>query len=120
MKAKFWPLVLLFLWGLAPAVLAQSPTPTPAAAPVPTPTPISVLIVTPVVTPAPPSPWPAEVEKAIAFGRALWDTFGWWVILILLGFGLYALARLVGKELFATWSKQMAAWLDDRRKNLLA
>ncbi|MBN1221531.1 MAG: hypothetical protein JXM69_21600, partial [Anaerolineae bacterium] len=122
MKMKLWPVVFFILLGLAPAALAQSPLPTPipAATPVSTATPLSVLIVTPVVTPAPPSAWPAEVEKAIAFVGSLWRTFGWWVILILLGAGLFALARLVGKELFTTWSKQMAAWLDDRRKNLLA
>jgi formylglycine-generating enzyme required for sulfatase activity len=100
--------------------LTPEPSPTPTLTPEPTHTPISVLIVTPEVTPTPPSPWPPEVIKAVATLTALWQAFRWWLIPILLLAGLLALARKVSKELFDQWAKAIAAWIDDRRKNLTA
>jgi formylglycine-generating enzyme required for sulfatase activity len=81
---------------------------------------MSVLSVTPATTPTPPSPWPAEVAKVLDSFQALWQTFRWWIIPILLLVLLLALARKVGKELLDIWTKRIATWLDDRRRNLAA
>jgi formylglycine-generating enzyme required for sulfatase activity len=131
MRLKLWALagIVLLLW-LSPVLMAQSPTSTPTPVPQPspiptftlepTPTPISVLIVTPQTTPTPLSPWPPEVIKAVDTLRALWQTFRWWLVPIVLVAGLFAVARKIGEPLLDTWSKQVATWLDDRRKNLAA
>jgi len=60
------------------------------------------------------------VNKAIATLQALWQTFRWWSVPILLLAGLLALARKVSKELLDTWAKKIATWLEDRRRNVAA
>jgi hypothetical protein len=50
------------------------------------------------------------VNKAIATLQALWQTFRWWSVPILLLAGLLALARKVSKELLDTWAKAIATW----------
>ncbi|MGC8880475.1 MAG: hypothetical protein ACP5R2_14765, partial [Anaerolineae bacterium] len=110
-------LLALFWSGIA---RAQTPTSLSPSTPAPTITPVPVLIVTPAVTPTPVSPWPESVQKAWETVRALWATFGWRVMLLVLAAAFFVLGRKVLEELRDTWAKGIASWINDSLQKLLA